>query len=562
MKQIKKSLQFCLIVVSIIFFNPIKAQTISNHFFGQNAWMPDTIGSTVYYGKLHKNWNNIKNSKSTFIRFGGIGADKSMPTNYQYIKMIDSIRAKGMEPIIQVPFDNWKYSAQQAANIVNFLNKVKGKNIKYWSIGNEPDLGYAYTNSTQVANYLKAFATAMKNVDPTILIMGPETAWFNFNIINGLTTPNGPDDITGKDANGHYYLDIISFHSYAFDGSQTRAQVTSKLTSSGGLQDNLVYLNNRIATCNTAHNRTGTAALKTAITEANIGWQNNSGDNLYGNGANSFVGGQFWAEMIGVSLKNNVDFINFWSVMEGNSNALNIGYLDQGTGAKKPIYHHFKMLAENLKGNYANGTTNQANVKSFGSQNSQQIAVVILNEELTNNYNYTVKLNTAAVGGTNALKININANLATEISGTIQAQSTTLLIFNPQGVLIKKYEYSLNNHAVSNLEPTLTQYIATGVAELLNGEEGTGPQFEIKNVFPNPTNAKVNIQLNKPNREEREYGIEVFDMQGRLVLTKKAYFFKGTEELDLSQNNLSSAMYIVRVKYQKIMKTAKVMYIK
>ncbi|MES2567790.1 MAG: T9SS type A sorting domain-containing protein [Bacteroidota bacterium] len=561
MKQIKKSLQICLIAVSIIFFNPIKAQTISNHFFGQNAWMPDTIGTSVYYGKLHKNWSNIKNSKSTFIRFGGIGADKSMPTNYQYIKMIDSIRAKGMEPIIQVPFENWKYSAQQAANIVHYLNVVKGRNIKYWSIGNEPDLGYSYTNSTQVANYLKAFASAMKDVDPSILIMGPETAWYNYNIINGLTTPNGPDDITGKDSKGRYYLDIISFHSYAFDGSQTRAQVTSKLTSSGGLQDNLIHLNGRIAACNTAHNRTGSYALKTAITEANIGWQNNSGDNLYGNGANSFIGGQFWAEMIGVSLKNNVDFINFWSVIEGNSNALNIGFLDQGTGTKKPIYYHFKMLAENLKGNYANGTTNQTNVKSFGSKNSQQIAVVILNEELTNNYNYTVKLNTASIAGTSALKININANVASEYSGTIQAQSTTVLVFNAMGSLIKKYEYSLNNHATANLEPTLTQNIATGVLEQINNEN-TGPEFEINNVFPNPTNAKVNIQLNKPNREEREFGIEVFDMQGRLVLQKKGNFFKGTEELDLSQYNLSSAMYVVRVKYQKILKTAKVMYIK
>lgn len=561
MKQIKKSLQLCLIIISIIFFSPVKAQTISNHFFGQNAWMPDTIGTSVYYGKLHKQWNNIKNSKTAVVRFGGIGADQSMPTNYQYIKMIDSIRAKGMEPIIQVPFDNWKYSAQQAANIVNYINITKGRNIKYWSIGNEPDLGYAYTNSTQVANYLKSFATAMKNVDPTILIMGPETAWFNTNIINGLTTPNGPDDITGKDANGRYYLDIISFHAYPFDGSQTRAQLLTKLTAVGGLQDNLVYLNSRIATCNAAHNRTGTSALKTAITEANIGWKNNTADNLNGTGANSFIGGQFWAEMIGISLKHGVDFINFWSVIEGNSNALNIGYIDQGTGIKKPIYYHFKMLAENLKGTYVNGTTNQASVKSFGSQNSQQIAVVVLNEDLSTTHNYRVKLNTSAVSGSNTLKININANLATEYSDVIPAQSTALLIFNSAGVLVKKYEYSLNLHAVSNLEPTVSQNIATAVQEQ-TGSENTGPDFEIKNVFPNPTNAKVTIQLNKPNREEREYSIEVFDMQGRVVLTKKADFFKGNQELDLSQYNLSSAMYIVRVKYQKILKTAKIMYIK
>lgn len=564
MKKIKRIIQLSLLIISsFVLQNNVKAQVISNHFFGQNAWMPDSIGNAVYNGKLHKLWDPIKNSNSSVIRFGGIGADKNMPTNFQFLKMIDSIRAKGMEPTIQVPFDKWKYSAQQAANIVKFINVTSGRHIKYWSIGNEPDLGYSYTTASQVAAYIRSFATEMKKVDPTILIMGPETAWFNTNIINGLTTPNGPDDVTGRDMYGRYYLDIISFHMYGFDGSQTRSQVISNLTAPGKLQDNLAYLNGRIANCNAAHGRTGANTLKTAITEANIGWQNNAADNLYGVGANSFIGGQYWAEMLGVAMKYGVNMVNFWSVAEGNSNVLNIGYIDANSNLKKPTYHHFKMLAENFKGNYVTGTSNQGNVKTFGSKSAQQICVLIMNQDQAANHNYTVKLNTAAIAGGSALKLNINAGLANEYTDMIQSQSTVLLIFNAAGQIMKKYEYSLNTHAVAGLAPTMTQFNATGITN--NGpanSEHTGPEFEIVKAYPNPTQNKVTIQLNKDNNENREYGIEVFNMAGQLVMTKNANFVKGKEELEMASANLASAMYIVRVKYDDILKTQKVMFIR
>lgn len=562
MKRIKKLIQSGLVAASLLFLSGnVNAQAISSHFFGQNAWMPDSIGTTYYGGKLQQLWPDIKASNPSLIRFGGIGADRQMPTNSQFLKMIDAIRSNGMEPTLQVPFDKYHFTAQQAADLVKFINITSARHVKYWSIGNEPDLGYSYTTSSQVAAYVKTFATAMKNIDPSIMILGPETAWFNQGIIDGLTTPNGPDDVTGRDMNGRFYLDVISFHSYGFDGTQTRAQVISKLTQSGGLQDNLTYLNSRIANCNTAHGRTGISALKTAITEANIGWQNAAGDNLYGVGANSFIGGQYWAEMMGVAMKQGVDFVNFWSVEEGGGSNTNIGYIEPSNNSKKPSYHHFKMMADNFRGNYVNGTTNKPNVKSFGSQDAQQIAVLILNQDQAAGYNYKVKLNTSAVSAGAALNININANLNIEYADMIQSQSTVLLIFNASGALMKKYEYTLNSNAVANLGPTMTQYnVATNV-QTQNGED-TGPEFEITKAFPNPTQGKINIQINKSNFDDREYTVEVFDMEGRLIITKKAYFRKGTEELDLSSGSLASAMYIVRVKYEDVRKTTKIMLIK
>lgn len=527
-----------------------EAQVITSHYFGQNAWMPDTIGDVnnctdppcLLYGKLHKQWQNIKNSNAGIIRFGGIAPDKNMPTNYQYIKMIDSIRAKGMEPIIQVPFRNYKYTAQQAAAIVQYINVTKAKHVQYWIIGNEPDLGYSFTTASQVANYIRPFSSAMKNVDPSIKIIGPECAWYNSGIINGLTTPNGPDDITGKDAAGRYYIDVISFHTYPFDGSQSREQLVTKLTAAGGLQDNLATLNSRIANCNTAHNRTGSSKLTTAVTEANVNWQNNASDDLYGVGANSFIGGQFIAEMLGVGMKQGLDFMTIWSVVEGNTPQLNIGYIDGATNNKKPAYYHFKLLAENFRGTYANGTTNHTHVKSFGSKNGEKIQVLIMNEDLAVNYNYTVRLNTSTVTGNSALKINIDAGLAKEYSESIPAQSTVLLTFNSSGNIISKTEYSLLQHAVSNLAPVETIYnMTTGI----ENSGGTG-NFEMK-VFPNPTAGKVTVKLNRGPSQENSFGIQLFNLVGQEVFSRKSEFLEGKEEIDLDPS-IASGIYVLRLK--------------
>jgi hypothetical protein len=562
MKNLRKIVQISLLALGLFgAAKSGKSQTISSHFFGENAWMPDTVGDAnactdppcLLYGKLHKNWENIKNSNASLIRFGGITPDKNMPTNYQFIKMIDSIRAKGMEPTIQVPFRNYRYTPQQAADIVHYLNIEKGKNIKYWSIGNEPDLGYSFTTANQVATYIKQFASAMKNVDPSIMIVGPECAWFNQAIIDGLTNPGGPDDITGKDAAGRYYVDVISFHTYPFNGSQTRADVISKLKSAGSFNDNLAYLNGRINACNTAHARTGTAALKTAVTEANINWQNSASDNLNGVGANSFIGGQFVAEMLGIGMKNGVDFMNIWSVVEGNNTALNIGYIDATNGNKKPLYYHFKMLAENFKGTYADGTSNVPNVKTFGSKNGQYIQVLIMNQDLTNNYNYTVRLDNSTVTGSKPLKLNINAGVAIQYDETVLAQSTVLLTFNTTGVLVKKTEYSLANHAMANLEPTVTQYVTTGV-------EDPAPAAAKKvefNIYPNPTAGKLSITFDKENKEGKNVEVQMVNLIGQEVYKKKLEFKDGKEDLELDPS-VANGVYIVKVKEGDNVKTKKI----
>lgn len=557
MKNFKKIFHASVLALGLLTAAGSQAQTIPATFFGQNAWMPDTVGTKVYGGKLHQNWGKIRDSKAQTIRFGGISPDRERPTNFQYIKMIDSIRAKGMEPVMQVSYHGGDFNAQQAADLVQYINVTRGKNVKYWVIGNEPDLEYSYTSASQVAAYIKPFASAMKAVDPTIKTIGPETAWFNEGIINGLTQPGGPHDITGKDAAGRYYIDIISFHTYPFSGGQSRDEVIGELTKSGGFHDKLAYLNGRIANCNSTHGRTGTYELQTAVTEMNINYKNNANDNASGLGANSFIGGQFIAEMFGVGLKQGVDMMNIWSVIEGNNQELNIGYLDRTTGAKKPAYYHFQMMAGNFSGNYVNGTANNTKVKVFGSKNSQHIQVLIMNQEQASGLNYSVRLNQSAVSGNAALKINMNADVNVEYNGVIGKETTQLLTFNTAGVLLRKIEYSQVN-ALAGQPPVTTEYNG-GVAGSNNGtglttavEENASDFISMKgfsmNLYPNPARSRFTIELDRPNKQEVKFQVEVYDLMGRLIHTQSSVFSERKQQMDLSGNSLAEAVYIVRVR--------------
>ncbi len=566
-----KKLSTLLVIATLIFLGTNSFSQISKKFFGQNAWMPDTIGDAnncqeppcILNGQLHKLWGDIKASGSGVIRFGGIAPDRNKPTFYQYVKMINAVRANGMEPIIQVPFHMNRYNAAQAAEIVKYLNVTKGMGVKYFIIGNEPDLEYKYTTAAQIAVYFKAYATAMKAVDPTIITVGPEVAWYNTNIINGLTTPGGADDITGTDANGRFYLDIITFHTYPFNGTQSRADVITKLTSAGAFEENLTDLNKRIASCNAYHNRTGALALKPAVTEANIAYANAATDNIYGVGTNSFIGGQFWAEMLAIGMKKGLAFVNLWSVVEGSNTGNNIGFIDNATNIKKPTYYHFKMLADNFKGTFCNGTDNMANVKSFGSQDGNQIAVMILNQDQGTNYNYTVRLNNNAVSGNNALKINISANVDKEYTGSIDNQSTTLLVFDMSGNMIKKIEYKLNGQADNNLAPVVTQSASAMLTSTKEEMKTSGlAAFETK-IYPNPSNGAFTVKMNTANGAKERIKMDVINIVGQVVYSMDPTVENGyiNEKIELN-SSFASGLYIVQVRIGDNAYNTKMMVVK
>ncbi len=446
----------CLVLLSWLAIGAGHGQAISPYLAGQNAWLPTALGTTNYGGLLDRLWPVVKQSKVKMIRIGGNGANTNLITNAQYIALIDSIRRIGAEPMVQVSEGRGRFTATQAAQVVNHVNITMGRNVKYWIIGNEPDLNNAsQPNPVSIAGvetYIKTFATAMKAVDPSILIVGPENAGYNayYPALLG-----GANDVTGTDANGRYYLDIISFHTYPFSGNQTRAQVVAAGQNVANTVTNLLGL---MATANTKNNRTGANALRWALTEFNLDYANPAVNTVEGLGAHSFINGQFWAEVFGVGMKYEAVSMQPWCIQESNGSRIvsDKGYLDGGTVATiKPrsAYWHEMLVSENMHGTNLNATDNQTLVKEVCSQDNGTTAVMILNESDVTDYDFTVQLNTATVPGTNALKINVPANINAAYNDRITAQSTLVLLFDAQGALTRKIVYSLQ-HAQGALPPT------------------------------------------------------------------------------------------------------------
>jgi hypothetical protein len=323
-----------LIVACAMTFNALTAQVIPSTMFGENAWMPDTIGTMYYNGFLHKNWNLIEQSNVSLFRIGGIQYDVDGTTPYQYLKLVDSIRAHGMEPIVQIGYANGAFDTTAASNLVQYLNVTKGRNVKYWAVGNEPKSTYATdTTAGKIAKYLQTYSRVMKQVDTSIKIIGP-----SLNRINGddpfdpaqklfdtLTNPSYSSslNITGVipfgAAAGKAYVDILSYHMYNYNGNgtaKTRAWVTGRVT--GTDTADMGWTKRRCNLINSTVTGRAGYPIKPMITEANLTYQGPtapSDDNFAGTKASSFICGQQWCEMLSYGINKGIESINFWSSM-------------------------------------------------------------------------------------------------------------------------------------------------------------------------------------------------------------------------------------------------------
>lgn len=447
----------CIYCLSTLSLNA--QTTIPTDYYGMNAWMPDSTGTKKYYGKLEQKWKEIGDSKPKIIRIGGIASDRYPFTDSQLLNLIDSIQLIGAEPIVQVPVWGGIQTAANAARLVELVNITQGKNVKYWSIGNEPnhvydnvdyDLGGNVYGRAEYAASVRAFSIAMKTVDPNIKTIAGELAWYYDVWINELIKPGGADDISGNNGT-HDYIDYFSFHRYPFNrysNPQTRATAINALVAFETVTNDL---NTRIATANATHSRSN--PLQYGLSEVNINTVNQDNNDSDGVGSNSFLAGQWWADIMMTGIQQGAQFMTFWSAIEGSDGSLtDNGYISHTTGKLKPIYHHFQLCAQNMSGTLYPVTENGDSVKVYAAKNAaDEWHLLILNYNENTNFDTRIRLDNATITGSEVLKINVDGGVAKEIIFTVAANSTHLLELNSCGVLINQLVYSQTN--ANNDEP-------------------------------------------------------------------------------------------------------------
>jgi hypothetical protein len=211
--------------------------------------------------------------------------------------------------------------ATRAALLVNYMNNRQsiqrlGSNanapfhpIKYWSIGNEPDLlvnpdtGRRYMVQEYAQTFI-AYSLAMHQKDPSIKIFGPE--------ISQYSPQGGPKDSEGKLWMADFLHDIgiyerthnlpfdllngISFHFYPFGNRQSSA---SALVNNPQEWSSLLPSLHQLIQQNLGED------LPVAVTEINT----NSGTVV----PPQNLAALWWAETLGELMRNQVEYVAFFS---------------------------------------------------------------------------------------------------------------------------------------------------------------------------------------------------------------------------------------------------------
>ncbi|TKB96919.1 glycoside hydrolase family protein [Pedobacter cryophilus] len=405
---------------------------ISPYLMGQNAWGR---------GDIFRVQKEVEQVKYQTIRIGGNGYENSGFITNQAIKYIDYARSVGAEPFLQMPRqlrnDNKAYEA------VKYLNGEKGKNIKFWSIGNEPDHRNQLSSPEDVYDYFTKISTQIKKYDPKAKVMGFDLASYTLKYMDRFL--GGDLDLTGKiPGTDVYYLDGVTFHNYKFlDISRFEADVK--------------LLKTKLAKFNAARPKEN--QLTWSITEFNTHWiVDPKLEERYQ--PYTFHNGQIFAEMYDLGMREGAFTICPWSILEGGADRegtdLSMFDLVNGKYEKRSNYYHTQMLAQNIKKQYLSHQDNSKDLVIIPMGDKSGIAIMILNKSKTQPINYTLQLNHKKLKVDDVL-INVNAKTNKKVTDSISASCTQMLVFNSKGNLIKKYTYSSKN-ADAKSEPVLVLY--------------------------------------------------------------------------------------------------------
>lgn len=316
-------------VPGILFVDPATALgPISPYVYGSNygPWV------AVPYNNLDAAFN----SHVTVLRWpGGNWGDISGNdvTSIQLDTFMSLLGKMNAIPTISVRLFNGK--PETAAALVHYANVVKGYKIRYWSIGNEPNwyekaLKQPY-DTPQFNREWRAMAEAMKAVDPSIQLLGPEVDGYTANAASNRKDSAGRDWMTEfLKANGDL-VDIVTIHRYPFPTvNGVNASIAEMHANSSEWDQTIPYLRGLI------HETTG-RDIPIGVTEINSYWSDSIGGDTT---PDSLYNAIWYADVLGRLIKQRVFLVNHF-VLAGNTGGLGMMF----GGKLRPIYYVFQMYA-------------------------------------------------------------------------------------------------------------------------------------------------------------------------------------------------------------------------
>lgn len=278
-----------------------------------------------------------------FMRFGGGDTDRQDLRNNIIDLFVLQSRAIGAEPLLSVRLLGG--TPEAAANIVRYTNQTRDYNIRYWSIGNEPNLFTALMNidSYPVERFVaewRAIALAMREVDPDILFVGPDiTQYIPLDIVDGRVIfhpASDHADENGKDwlveflkANGDL-IDYVAIHRYPFPAAGNRGATVDELRTINDEWDVTIPLLRQII------REAAGRDIPLAVTEINSNSANSTGGEA---SLDSHFNAIWLADALGRLIVNGVEIVTYWDLQGAGGRAWGL----LGSFDVRPTYYTYLM---------------------------------------------------------------------------------------------------------------------------------------------------------------------------------------------------------------------------
>ena len=289
---------------------------------------------------------------------------------------INAIKGIGAEPVVKV----YTKSSVDAANMVKHFNKDTNNYIKYWIVGNEPNInGYSVQS---YSSYFNQDYDAMKAVDPTIKIGGGTTAWYDQYWLQQFLQLSGTR------------VDFVDFHGYAQQGTVAGNYTT--LFEKARYSTSINQLRSLIQKIVPA--RASQIGIEVGEWELNWGGSAQDYTNFHAVWAASALGhilssggwSLFYAD------KGNAIFMHPHTITDPYGHVVNINPDDTN-----PAYHGIGMftgegLFQGFGDTVVNASTTLPNVEVYASDNPKNI--VVINEDPSITQTATISLNGVTSG--------------------------------------------------------------------------------------------------------------------------------------------------------------------
>ena len=260
----------------------------------------------------------------TVLRYpGGNWGDNNDIDLWNLDQFVAFARQIGAEPYICVRLKGG--TAAKAAELVRYANVEKGYQVHFWSIGNEPNLYDNYSVEQFNAEW-RQWAIAMRAVDPSITLLGPEINRFFASPTNDYEINLARWMTEFLRVNGDL-VDVVSFHRYpfplVFNGSPP---TIDQLRADSRKWEQLILDLRSLVRAHTGRD------LPIAITEANSSWVPvSNGEATLDSHYNAIWWGDSLGRMIrqGAFMVNQFGISSEWGLM--------------GNYEVRPIYYVYKM---------------------------------------------------------------------------------------------------------------------------------------------------------------------------------------------------------------------------